>query len=320
MQLPANVTFHDHSPTPLSFREAVVAGLSKPRKTLPCRFFYDEKGSALFEAICELPEYYPTRTELGILETVGRDLAKHVGKGVRLVEFGCGSARKVTAVLSSMDVRTYVPVDISRSALLGLIADVSQRFGDLDVQAVCADFTQPLDIPGDEDGRTVGFYPGSTIGNLTPSEAVEFLRTVRRMLGPGGFLVVGVDLVKPTNVIEQAYNDAAGVTAAFNRNLLHRINRELNGDFRADRFEHSAFFDSKKGRVEMHLVSCGDQVARVEDERFAFESGESIHTENAYKYCEKEFAALVSRAGYETVQVWTDDDRLFSVHLLRVAI
>lgn len=320
MQLPPNVTLHDYSPTPVSFREAVVSGLSKPQKTLPCQFFYDERGSALFEEICELPEYYPTRTELGILDSIGEELGERVGEGVRLVEFGCGSARKVTAVLRTMDVSSYVPVDISRAALLGLIDDVSRRFRELEVQAVCADFTQPLEIPGENGVNNVGFYPGSTIGNLTPSEAVGFLRTVRQLLGPEGLLIVGVDLVKPTEIIERAYNDAAGVTAAFNRNLLHRINRELNGDFRIDGFEHAAFFDSEEGRVEMHLVSREDQVASVEGQRFEFRTGESIHTENAYKYRLYEFEALARKAGFETLEVWTDDRDMFSVHLLRVQV
>ena len=319
MQLPPNVTLHDYSPTPVSFREAVVSGLSKPQKTLPCQFFYDERGSALFEEICELPEYYPTRTELGILDSIGEELGERVGEGVRLVEFGCGSARKVTAVLRTMDVRSYVPVDISRAALLGLIDDVSRRFRELEVQAVCADFTQPLEIPGANGVNNVGFYPGSTIGNLTPSEAVGFLRTVRQLLGPEGLLIVGVDLVKPVEIIERAYNDAAGVTAAFNRNLLHRINRELNGDFRTDRFYHAAFFDSEEGRVEMHLVSREDQVVSVEGQRFEFRTGESIHTENAYKYRLSEFEALAQEAGFETREVWTDDRDMFSVHLLRAS-
>ncbi|MEJ2383172.1 MAG: L-histidine N(alpha)-methyltransferase [Xanthomonadales bacterium] len=321
MNLPANATLHDCSPTPQSFREAVVEGLSRTRKTVPCQFFYDARGSELFEAICRLPEYYPTRTELGILAAIGPDLAAAVGRDVRLVEFGCGSSRKVAAILDHLNVRRYVPIDISRSALLGLIDDLHGRFGKLRIEAVCADFTDELEIPDDgrSDLQTVGFYPGSTIGNFDPEHASAFLNRLRGLLGAGGFLIVGVDLKKPVEIIEQAYNDAAGVTAAFNRNLLRRINRELDGTFEPRQFAHRAFYDAELGRVEMHLVSEQRQEARVDGETFAFREAESIHTENSYKYSLDEFRALARDAGYATTRTWTDPDELFSIHLLRVA-
>ena len=319
MNLPPNAALHDYSPTPVSFRKAVIEGLGQPQKTLPCQFFYDANGSRLFEAICELPEYYPTRTELGILEAIGPELGEQVGPAVRLVEFGCGSSRKVVAVLQDMDVSTYVPVDISRSALEHLIYDVTRRFDDLEVQAVCADFTESFDIPGDDGTRTVGFYPGSTIGNFAPNSAERFLSGLRPLLGPGGMIIVGVDLVKSTEVIERAYNDAAGVTAAFNRNLLERINRELGGTFRPERFEHRAFFNGEESRVEMHLVSRAPQSVAVDGVAFDFDAGETIHTENSYKYSLDAFRALAGRAGYQPLEAWTDQERLFSVHLLRVA-
>lgn len=319
MNLPPNTELHDYSPTPVSFRDAVFEGLRKPQKTLPCQFFYDAEGSKLFERICELPEYYPTRTELGILESIGPELGERVGSGVRLVEFGCGSSRKVVAVLQDMEVSTYVPVDISRSALQGLIRDVAKRFDDLEVQAVCADFTRKFDIPGEDDARTVGFYPGSTIGNFAPAAAEDFLRGLRPMLGPGGMIIVGVDLIKPAGIIEDAYNDAAGVTAAFNRNLLERINRELDGTFRPEQFDHHAFFNREDKRVEMHLVSRRDQTVEIDGETFTFDEGESIHTENSYKYSLDGFRDLARRAGFETLEVWTDSRDLFSVHLLRSA-
>jgi dimethylhistidine N-methyltransferase len=321
MNLPANATLHDYSPTPQSFRDAVVSGLSQPRKTVPCQFFYDARGSELFEAICRLPEYYPTRTELGILAAAGPELAAAVGTGVRLVEFGCGSSRKVAAVLEHLDVQRYVPIDISRAALLALIDDLHGRFGALRIEAVCGDFTADLEIPDDgrRDLQTVGFYPGSTIGNFDPQHARAFLTRLRGLLGAGGFLVVGVDLKKPVAIIEQAYNDAAGVTAAFNRNLLQRINRELDGTFEPKRFAHRAFYDADRGRVEMHLVSERPQEAAVDGETFTFREDESIHTENSYKYSLDEFRALAHAAGYLTARVWTDTDQLFSIHLLRVA-
>lgn len=319
MNLPANVTLHDLSPTPQSFRDAVIEGLSRPSKTVPCRFFYDARGSELFEAICRLPEYYPTRTELDILADIGPELAAAIGERVRLVEFGCGSSRKVAAVLEHLDVRRYVPIDISRSALLGLVDDLNVRFGDLPIDAVCADFTAPLEIP-DDGGRglqTVGFYPGSTIGNFVPERARAFLARIRGVLGPGGFMIVGVDLKKPRTIIEQAYNDEAGVTAAFNRNLLRRINRELSGTFEPRRFAHRAFYDEDEGRVEMHLVSERAQEAAVDGETFAFRAEESIHTENSYKYSVEEFSALARAAGYSAERAWTDPRSLFSIHLLR---
>jgi dimethylhistidine N-methyltransferase len=320
MTLPANVTLHDYSPTPQSFRDAVVEGLSQPRKTVPCQFFYDSRGSELFEAICRLPEYYPTRTELGILASAGPELAAAVGDAVRLVEFGCGSSRKVAAVLEHLDVRRYVPIDISRTALLGLIDDLNGRFDALSIDAVCADFTAELEIPGDarRDLQTVGFYPGSTIGNFDPKHAQAFLARLRGLLGTGGYMVVGVDLKKPAAIIERAYNDAAGVTADFNRNLLRRINRELDGTFEPRRFAHRAFYDAEQGRVEMHLVSEQPQEATVDGETFAFRKDESIHTENSYKYSLDEFRALAHEAGYATTRTWTDADDLFSIHLLRV--
>lgn len=321
MKLPANARLHDCSPTPQSFRDAVVEGLRRPRKAVPCQFFYDARGSELFEAICRLREYYPTRTELGILGSIGPELAAAVGPDVRLVEFGCGSARKVAAILGHLDVRRYVPIDISKSALLGLIDQLQGRFDGLQIEAVCADFTGALEIPDDgrRDLQTVGFYPGSTIGNFDPGQARAFLTRLRGLLGPGGLLIVGVDLKKPAAIIEQAYNDAAGVTAAFNRNLLRRINRELDGTFEPRRFAHRAFYDAERGRVEMHLVSEGPQQAAVDGETFAFREDESIHTENSYKYSLDEFRALANAAGYATAGVWTDADDLFSVHLLRVA-
>ncbi|MEJ2577341.1 MAG: L-histidine N(alpha)-methyltransferase [Gammaproteobacteria bacterium] len=237
------------------------------------------------------------------------------------MEFGCGSSRKVAALLEHLDVRRYVPIDISQAALLGLIDDLHRQFTDLEIQALCADFTAPLDIPEDGDAslRTVGFYPGSTIGNFLPDQARAFLARLSGLLGPGGFMIVGVDLKKPPAIIEQAYNDASGVTAAFNRNLLWRINRELDGTFEPGRFAHRAFYDRDEGRVEMHLVSKSAQRAEVDGETFAFRAGESIHTENSYKYGLDEFRELGRDAGYATVRVWTDADGLFSIHLLQVA-
>lgn len=310
----------DLEPSAEEFRQSVVAGLSTRQKTLPCKFFYDAEGSQLFDRICDLPEYYPTRTECGILEDKAGEIAASLGPQARIVELGSGAGIKIRLLLAALDrPAAYVPVDISREHMIAAATDLSRTFPELRIAPVCADYTKPFALPatGGAAGVTAGFFPGSTIGNLTPTEAVSFLARMRRLLGPGSAMVIGVDVPKSRTVLEAAYDDAAGVTAAFNLNLLHRINRELHADFDVERFDHRAWWNEEQSRIEMHLVSRDRQTVRIGDRQFSFEPEETIHTENSYKYSVEDFHALAQRAGYRPDEVWTDGRKLFSVHLLR---
>jgi dimethylhistidine N-methyltransferase len=320
---PVRATFHDFAPEPESFRDCVIAGLSQRYKEIPCRFLYDERGSELFEAICETPEYYPTRTETGILEDCAREVASLIGPHCQLVEFGSGSSRKVRLLLSAFDrPSSYVAIEISREALQQAADDVAGLFPKIDVRAVCADYMEPLDlaeIPEPKNGRRLGFFPGSTIGNLDRPGAVRFLRRCREVVGPNGAMLVGVDLKKDARLLHAAYNDAAGVTASFTMNLLTRMNRELDADFDLTKFMHDASYNPVEGKVEIFIRSLADQVVTVAGERFHFRRGEGIHTEDSCKYSVEEFQALASRAGFAPGHVWTDDAKLFSIHVLTPA-
>jgi dimethylhistidine N-methyltransferase len=307
-----------------SFREDVIAGLSLPRKALPPKYFYDAHGSRLFEAICRLKEYYPTRSELALTRVHLAAIARFARKGGTLIEYGSGESLKSRLLIEALRPAAYVPVDISEEALRGAAAKLRRRFPWLVIQAVHGDFTQPLKIPmgtgaRSSSSRRVVYFPGSTIGNLTPEEAHAFLRMTRGQVGPRGAMLIGVDLKKDANLLHAAYNDAKGVTAAFNLNLLARINRELGADFNLRRFRHYAFYNATLGRIEMHLVSLERQSAQLGNYRVAFEPGESIHTENSYKYSIEEFQALAKRAGFEGEKVWLDRRRMFSLHGLVAA-
>jgi dimethylhistidine N-methyltransferase len=312
---------HDLEPTVAEFEQAVLAGLSQPRKTLPCKFFYDSAGSVLFDRICELPEYYPTRTELRILERHAGDMAALLGAEAGVVEFGAGSAAKVGLILARLErPAVYVPVDISRSHLLAGAASVARAFPGLRVVPVCADYTERFALPEIArklPGRLGGFFPGSTIGNFTPPQARAFLAQTRRILGPGAVMIVGADLRKDEALLRAAYDDAAGVTAAFNLNLLRRINRELGGAFDLEDFRHEARWNDRDSRIEMHLVSGRAHSVRIGARSFAFAAGESIHTENSCKYGIDSFRALAQQAGYTPLRCSTDERQLFSVHALR---
>jgi dimethylhistidine N-methyltransferase len=312
------VRFHDLHPEPADIRAEVLAGLALPQKRTPPKLFYDRRGSELFDAITRLPEYYPTRTEIGILQRHGEDMAKLVGRDAALIELGSGNSVKIQVLLQALAPRVYVPVDISRDHLLASAERLAARFEGIRVQAVCADYSAPFELPErlDGAGRAV-FFPGSSIGNFEPSDAESFLARIGEMLGPCGRLLIGVDLPKDEAVLHAAYNDAQGVTAEFNLNLLRRINRELAGTFDLDTFRHRAFFNRSESRIEMHLLSTRDQEVAVAGERFRFGEGESIHTESSYKYDIVDFHALAWRAGFEPERVWTDAHRLFSVHCLR---
>jgi dimethylhistidine N-methyltransferase len=313
--------FYDLAPGEESFRDAVLAGLGRARKRIPCKFFYDARGSALFEEICRLPEYYPTRTEIAILEDNSADIAAHMGPHCRLIEFGSGASQKVRILLQALDrPAAYVPVDISGEQLRDAAISLAEDFPTVPVVAVCADYTRPFPLPKlpGAGGKRVGFFPGSTIGNFEPDAAVAFLANYARILGAGGEMLIGVDLKKDPEILDAAYNDRAGVTAAFNLNLLERINRELDGDLDLDRFEHVAFYNQVEGRVEIYIRSLADQQARIAGKRFHFARDELIHTEDSYKYAVREFRALAAQGGFRPVDTWTDPAELFSVHYFRL--
>lgn len=304
-----------------SFADAALDGLRRSQKTLPCRYLYDARGSELFEAITELPEYYPTRTEIGILESCVAEIVAGTPAGTVLIEFGSGSSRKTEILLRAFDkLAAYVPIDVSQSALAEAQARLAEAFPRLRVCPVVGDFRAELVLPPDLAGQPrLGFFPGSTIGNFEPDEAAALLASMADVLGHGSRIVIGADLRKSTATLLPAYDDAAGVTAAFNKNLLARANRELGADFDLDGFAHEAKFNGDRSRVEMHLVSQRAQTVSLLGQRFAFRPGETIHTESSHKYTLNSFAALARSAGWSPRRVWTDDAALFSVHELVAA-
>jgi L-histidine Nalpha-methyltransferase len=300
------------------FAASVLDGLARRPRAIPCRFFYDAAGSELFDKITELPEYYPTRTETALLAAHGGEIAAHAGEGVALVEFGAGSAPKTGTLLDALPgPSAYVPIDIC-AASLASATRFSERHKQLEIHPVVADFTQVASLPAVL-GRApkLGFFSGSTIGNLTHGEAKDFLSRARGLLGQGSLFLIGVDLKKDLDVLLPAYDDAQGVTADFNLNLLARINRELDGDFDLSCFAHEATYNDAAGRVEIHIVSLSDQQVSVLGRKFRFKQGECIHTENSHKYSVEEFQALATSSGWTPVEAWTDANRLFSLHLLR---
>jgi dimethylhistidine N-methyltransferase len=317
----AKLRLHDLAPPQDDFLAAVLDGLGRARKTLPCKFFYDEAGSALFDAICDTPEYYPTRTELGILTAAAGDIADLAGRGGVLVEYGSGSSRKTRLLLDALVPAVYMPIDISREHMLGACHTLAQDYPALNLMAVCADYTRPLRLPAVARGgqRRLAFFPGSSIGNFAPLEALRFLKNVAQQLATDDGFLIGVDLKKDPAILNAAYNDAAGVTAAFNLNLLARCNRELGADFDLDAFAHRAFYNEAAGRIEMHIRSKRAQTVDLGGRQFAFAAGETIHTENSYKYASDEFRLLATQAGVLPQQCWTDEEHLFSVHLFRRA-
>lgn len=302
------------------FRKDVVLGLSRAQKDIPAKYFYDAEGSRLFEQICRLPEYYPTRTEMEILRLASADIARHLPRQAVLIEFGSGASTKVRQLLHALEQPAcYAAIDISVDYLRSALPSLSADFPGLRVIAVGADFSQSFDMPLDvPESPRVGFFPGSTIGNFSPPEAQRLLAHFAHHLGTRGLLLVGVDLKKNAGILHAAYNDASGITAAFNLNLLVRINRQLGGQFNLSHFAHEAFYNADEGRIEMHLRSLRTQTIPVAGRMFRFAADETIHTENSYKYSIAEFQALAVAAGYHPLKFWTDPNPLFSVHLLRV--
>ena len=327
---PAGIAFHDLHPSPADLRAEVLAGLSRPQRALPPKFFYDRKGSRLFDAITGLPEYYLTRTEIGILRDHGTEMAECLGPGQTLIELGSGSSLKIRILLEVLKPALYVPIDISREHLLASAGALAEHFPRLAIRAVCADYSAPFDLPLDpaDLGGRAAFFPGSSIGNFEPDAAAALLARVAGLLGPGGRLLIGVDLIKDPAILHAAYNDVAGVTAAFNLNLLARIDRELDADFNLRAFAHRAFYNplsesgpnagTGPGRIEMHLVSLVDQQVRIGDRTFDFRQGETIHTESSYKYSLDGFQTLAAQAGFVPERTWTDPKGLFGVYCLRV--
>lgn len=301
-----------------SFARDVIAGLTARPKRLSPKYFYDQTGAQLFEDITALPEYYPTRCEMEILRERAPGIARFFPPASALIEFGSGSSKKVRILLAAAPtIAAYVPVDISSQMLVQEAEELRRDYPRLAVLPVEADFTQPFSLPAAAAGMAhTGFFPGSTIGNFEPHEACSFLRHAGRMLGRGAALIIGVDLVKDPRILNAAYNDKAGLTAKFNLNLLARINRELDGDFDLEHFSHRAFYNTERHRIEMHLVSKKRQRARVAGRVIEFRAGETIHTENSYKYTLEYFAALARGSGWTPVAVWTDAGANFSIHAL----
>jgi dimethylhistidine N-methyltransferase len=304
------------SPLRSRFRQDVLAGLAGAVKSLPCKYFYDQRGSRLFDEICELDEYYLTRTELAIMRQFAPEMGQQIGPGVMLVEYGSGSSVKTRILLDHLpDPVAYVPVDISGKHLRSTAQTLAVDYRHLEVLPVCADFTEDFALPASsrEPTHAAVYFPGSTIGNFRPARALRLLRRIADLCGTGGGLLIGVDLQKDVDVMEAAYNDERGVTAQFNLNLLHRINRELGADFDVEQFEHLAYYNPREGRVEIYIVSRRDQFVTFANREFRFRAGERIHTENSHKYTVEGFAALAAEAGLTLRRCWTDPRRNFAV-------
>ncbi|MCG8058735.1 MAG: L-histidine N(alpha)-methyltransferase [Candidatus Thiodiazotropha endolucinida] len=315
-----NVTFHDHKPQALSLYDAVVAGLSKSDKSIPPKFFYDQRGSELFDRICEQSEYYLPTVERRMLSSLAEEIANLTGTGRVLIEPGAGNAAKVRLLLDALRPSAFVPMDISFDYLKSSARALAVEYPWLPIHAACVDFTHSLPIPREvPNGHRLLFFPGSSLGNFSPSEAGGFLRLVHDTVGSGGMMLIGVDTKKSERVLNAAYNDAAGLTADFNLNLLQRMQQELDTDIDPEVFEHLAFYNDEEGRIEMHLVSTEEQTLRLNGHRFEFKKGETLHTENSYKYSPTEFINLVTENGFNEVRHWVDDDGLFAVYLVAVA-
>lgn len=309
----------DFHPDTTTHEKEVLAGLKKPQKELPAKLFYDDYGSQLFEQITELEEYYPTRTELAIMQTSVGEMASLIGKQALLIEYGSGSSLKTETLLQHLpDLAAYIPIDISREPLLASAERIAARYPALQVLPVCADYTANFTLPQPdrEVNKRVVFFPGSTIGNFHPAGTILFLRRMRHVARRTGGILIGVDTKKDRQILHAAYNDAQGVTAAFNLNILRRLNRDLGTDFALNQFFHDAFYDEVHGRVEMHLVSRKKQTVRLNGHPIHLDAGECIWTESSYKYTPAEFAHLAAQAGLRVARVWTDPDNLFSVHYL----
>lgn len=300
------------------FLDDVLTGLNADRKTLNPKYFYDETGSQLFEQITELPEYYITRTETSMMQQIAQEIGDHCDDVQAIVEFGSGSGQRSDILLSALPrVVSYIPIDVSEELLASTAKVVAASYPHIGVHALVADFTATLQLPPGTPDRRLGFFPGSTIGNFLPADAVRFLQNARKLLGANAKMLIGVDLAKAVDKLERAYDDSAGVTGQFNKNVLARINDELSADFVLKNFAHQAFYDRDRSRVEMHLVSLADQRVSIDGvHKVEFRAGETIHTENSHKYTVDGFRQLARKAGWHSTTDWVDDECLFSVHLL----
>jgi dimethylhistidine N-methyltransferase len=316
-----SVKIHNFEPAQKIFFEEVLGGLQKPHKVIPSKYLYDKRGSKLFEEITELDEYYPTATELGIMDQYAEEMAQHMEEQCCLIEFGSGSSRKTRLILDRLkNPAGYVPVDISKEHLAQTAHALNTDYPELEVLPVCADFTGHFDLPQTQKAyrKKVVYFPGSTIGNLSQQDAQRFLRETAKLCETHGGLLIGVDLKKEVSIIERAYNDRKGITQAFNLNVLLRINRELGANFDSTKFRHHAFYNEPNGRIEMHLVSTEDQTVQLDGARISFRKSETICTEHSYKYHPEEFEALAKDAGFDVKRLWMDEKKLFSIQYLEV--
>jgi len=312
--------FADYEPPTDDFLSDVIEGLSREQKTLSPKYFYDQNGSALFDEICRAPEYYITRTELELLDTILPEVARFTGREATVIEWGSGSSWKIRKVLDALEAPAeYIAIDISRDHLIAAAAEIAKQYPDVKVGAICADFLAHIELPAEAlvgSGRKLGFLPGSTIGNFEPDVAAKILRRAAALLGSGGALLIGTDLQKDEKTLLAAYNDAGGVTAAFNLNLLDRMKAELDAEIDVSAFEHEAVYCTKNHRIEMHLRAVKPTVIKVDGHEFAFETGEIIHTENSHKFTTQGFQNIAAEAGFEPQAVWTDKGGLFALHYL----
>jgi len=312
-----NIQFHDLKPTFEDLQTAVEHGLHQSPKQLHPKWFYDETGSKLFEQICEQPEYYVPTVEQQIFDAYADEIIAALGNDCHIIEPGAGSSTKIRFLLNRMQPAMYVPMDISATHLRAAATQLAADYPALPVHAVCVDHTKPYSLPSDiPNHNRVFFYPGSSLGNFTPEDAINFLQDLHAKAGASGQLLIGIDTKKPSAILNRAYNDNAGTTAAFNRNVLTRLQADLETDIDPDTFVHHAFYNETIGRIEMHLVSPQAQTIRINRSTFQLDAGESIHTENSYKYTVEEFHALAARAGWRNQQTWQDEQAYFSVHLL----
>ena len=315
-----NFQFEDKEPDLPDLTADVLKGLAMQPKTLNAMFFYDKRGSELFEQITRLPEYYVTRTEIKILQDHMQAIRQLMGDDKVLIEYGSGNSEKIRLLLNSLQPSVYLPIDISKDFLIDAGQSLAKAFPDVNVHAICADYNRVVPLPDQyQHQKKVAFFPGSTIGNFTPNKAHRFLENVRQTVGDEGSLLIGVDLKKDHALLHEAYNDSQGVTAEFNLNSLANINQITDSNFKLDQFNHKAFYNPDEGRIEMHLSSLKKQSVRISNTVVAFEAGETIHTENSYKYHVNEFSELANNAGFSSKQVWTDSDELFSIHYLDAA-
>lgn len=313
---------YDFKPAVGDFRSEVIEALRQTPKRLPCKYLYDHRGSVLFDKICTLDDYYPTRTEMGLLRDIMPEVNQAIGDARTIIEFGSGGNIKIRILLDGLDdVHTYVPIDISREHLALSSEDLQSDHEDLNVISVCADYTKPFPLPDEIESipERLVFFPGSTIGNFERGDVTALIQSMKQAAGPHGKLLLGADLIKDLDVLKKAYNDSEGVTADFNMNLLVRINNELGGDFDLDRFHHEGRFNPEAQRMEMHLVSEADQTASINGETFEFKEGETIFTESSHKYTTDGLAEMFEDHGFKREKVWMDDKQWYSIHLFSVA-